>query len=436
MGTRGTFEHHRYSLLVSLLAIGWGSINAQNNDLQYHYQQGVKACTESRFDDCLQHFQTANQLRPNHQIIMYHLARAYSFNENIDSSAHYLRSSLAIKADWDLADSAFNNWNSSDRFQALVAFQQNQMAAVKLSEPVVRLTDRTLHIESIAYDPKSNHLFLGSVHQQKILRVDLNDQSVTDFKDTAAHGLWSIFGMKVDTLNRYLWVCSTATDLMVQADSSLEGSAMVYQFDVDSGDVIATFTLNDTTNHWFGDLTLSPEGMVYVSDSGTNTIYLIDPEDQQMVPFFHNEDFLSIQGLDLSKDGKYLMVADYVKGLYRLDLSDKQLIKLNNQLDGVSLKSIDGLYFFENSLITTQNQVVPMRVTQYFLNEQADAVVDLKYLEKGNPLLNEPTLGVLVGDWFYYVANSQWGGYDEQKNPKPHEELQDIYIMRVPLRGN
>lgn len=414
-------------LLMELSLIASG----QNLNLRHYYQQGTRACKENRYKDCLTNFKAANQLRPNHQLIMYHLARAFSFNSDTDSSAYYLKKSLIIKADFDLADSAFNSWSSSPRFMELVAFQKDQMSPVNLSEPIVRLTDRSLHIESVAYDPVEHQLYLGSVHKQKILKVDLNHQTIRDFKATEADGLWSVFGMKVDASKRHLWACSVATNLMIQADSTLEGLSAVYKFDLDSGEVISRYILNDSANHWFGDLTLSPDGEAFISDSKTNTIYTIGPDNEEMVPFFHTDHFLSLQGLDVIDNGKYLMIADYVSGLYRLDLTTKRLAKLKSKLEAVSLKSVDGLYVYQNSLVVTQNQVVPMRVTRYFLNQDRDIIIDYRYLEKGNPLLNEPTLGVLVDNWFYYVANSQWGGYDKQNKPLPYHQLQDIHILKV-----
>jgi len=106
---------------------------------------------------------------------------------------------------------------------------------------------------------------------------------------------------------------------------------------------------------------------------------------------------------------------------------------LPSDLDLVSLKSIDGLYIYGASLLATQNQLVPMRVTQYFLNKELNKITGYRYLEKGNPLLNEPTLGVVVDHWFYYVANSQWNGYDEYNHPRPVSDLQDIHILKVNL---
>lgn len=48
--------------------------------------------------------------------------------------------------------------------------------------------------------------------------------------------------------------------------------------------------------------------------------------------------------------------------------------------------------------------------------------------------MNEPTQGAVVGDKLYYVATSQWGGYDEKHQLKPDAELKDIVILKYNLK--
>ena len=421
--------------LVICTSILWSSVplDVQGQDLQHHYQQGMECCQQRKYQECLMHFTAANQLRPNHQIIMYHLARAYSLNAKTDSSEKYLKKAISIKADLNLQDSAFTNLYKKYGMEGFQRLQEQLMAPVNRSDTVLRLTDRTLHLESIAYDPITSNLYLGSVRKRKIIQVDLANLVISDFIEPAAFGICSVFGMQVDAKRRFLWVCSVATEQMVQSDSAKINTAALYQFDLDSGTMIQKFTLNDGKEHWFGDLTLTTTGDVFVSDSHANSVYHLAADGDRLELFYNSPEFVSLQGLDLSSDEKVLFLADYVKGPYSINLESKEAASISSRLKHISLKSIDGLYFHSNSLITTQNLVVPMRVTQYFLNHELDTIVDFRYLEKSNALLNEPTLGVIIDNWFYYVANSQWGGYDEQHQPKPHDELQDIYIMKAKL---
>lgn len=144
-------------------------------------------------------------------------------------------------------------------------------------------------------------------------------------------------------------------------------------------------------------------------------------------------EFWNIQGLAFSDDGRHLFIADYVKGIFRLDLRSKTLALLYADFP-LSLKSIDGLTFCNNSLVAIQNLVVPMRVTQYFLNSTHDRLTGYSIIDRAHPAFNEPTTGCRINDTFYYIANSLWSGYDQRNRLKPTEALQDVVILKAKLK--
>lgn len=54
-------------------------------------------------------------------------------------------------------------------------------------------------------------------------------------------------------------------------------------------------------------------------------------------------------------------------------------------------------------------------------------------MEANNPLFDEPTLGVLVKDSFYYVANSQWGTIDKTGKRASPDKLRETVILKMKL---
>jgi hypothetical protein len=63
---------------------------------------------------------------------------------------------------------------------------------------------------------------------------------------------------------------------------------------------------------------------------------------------------------------------------------------------------------------------------------------DLNQLLNGSPnslleTLGDPTHGVIIGNDFYYIANSGWDVIDDQGNLKPGAQPSNAMIMRVPL---
>jgi hypothetical protein len=60
-------------------------------------------------------------------------------------------------------------------------------------------------------------------------------------------------------------------------------------------------------------------------------------------------------------------------------------------------------------------------------------VEDVTTLEAAHPLHDDPTLGVVVGDDFYYVANGQWAKFaDDADADTP---VTKPTILRLELRG-
>ena len=88
----------------------------------------------------------------------------------------------------------------------------------------------------------------------------------------------------------------------------------------------------------------------------------------------------------------------------------------------------------KGSLIAIQNGINPHRVVRLSLNRNGDAVERFDVLEANNPLFDEPTLGVVVKDTFYYVANSQWGAIDNKGQLAPAEKLREPVILKMKLR--
>jgi hypothetical protein len=77
--------------------------------------------------------------------------------------------------------------------------------------------------------------------------------------------------------------------------------------------------------------------------------------------------------------------------------------------------------------------LAPHRVVRFFLSRDVRRVERHEVVEANNPLFDEPTLGALVGDTFYYVANSQWGAVDRKGRLAPAEKLRDPVILKVKL---
>jgi DNA-binding beta-propeller fold protein YncE len=372
----------------------------------------------------------AHKLHPFHQGILYQTGLAYALNDEPKESIKYLKQAIQIKADYDLATTDLQSLNELPDFEDLKKLQVYLLKPIVNSDTAFIIHQKDLHIEAVAAGEKKNVFYLGSIHKRKIIRSDAQG-NISDFTTTAQDGLTCVFGIKVDTKKNLLWACASPFPIMENFDST--ATSGIFKYDLKSKKLLTRFVPPDKREYAFGDLTLDNAGNPFISDSKNSTIFTVDQANGKLVEFYKSDQFWSLQGITFSDDGKYLFIADYVKGIFRLTMESKKLIQLTANFDE-SLKSIDGMTFHNKALIAIQNLVTPMRATLYKLNDSMDVLTSFNVIDRGHPAFNEPTIGCISDNIFYYVANSLWSGYTPDNKLKPQSELQDVVILKFRVR--
>jgi hypothetical protein len=97
------------------------------------------------------------------------------------------------------------------------------------------------------------------------------------------------------------------------------------------------------------------------------------------------------------------------------------------------LSGIDGLYAAGSTLIATQNGTSPERVVRFALTSLETRVLSELLIERATPTLGDPTHGVVVGDYFYYIANSGWDSLDQHGVAKKGKSMTAPSVMRAKL---
>ena len=180
-----------------------------------------------------------------------------------------------------------------------------------------------------------------------------------------------------------------------------------------------------------GDLVIADSNVLYTTDSLTGAIYRYYIDSNEFEILVERGRLGSPQGLVLDDSAAYLYVADYIGGLYRASLDDGSLIKLQVPSD-VTDYGIDGLYRYGSELIVIQNGVRPHRVVALRLGKDGLSISGSRLLASNLEGFDEPTLGTIVGDEFYFVANSHWNRFDAQ-NQLP-DGLSGPLILRLSLK--
>lgn len=382
-------------------------------------QAAVKAYRAKDNAEFLAQMKLANASRPNHSRIIYNLAVAYAMNGQPDSSLDSLERLAKMGLFFDVAkDEDFKALSGNERFTRIVAKFSENKKPVNASARAFSLADKTLIAESVAYYRKTDTFYVGSVHQRKIISIK---NGVTSDFSAGSDGLWSVLGMRVDEKLGLLWVCTAALPQMKGFDAIDKGRSGLVKYDLRTGKLVKKYLLPDGEPA-LGDLIIAHDGAVYATDSTSPSIYKHDPKTDRLESFVSSDLFVSLQGIAFSDGEREMYVADYSKGIFRVNMVTKQIVQLTPG-DAVTLLGIDGLYHHRGTLIAIQNGISPQRVVAFKLS--GDRIDQFITLEANHADFMEPTLGTIVGDEFYYMANSQWplvnekALLDEQKLTQP-----------------
>ena len=287
--------------------------------------------------------------------------------------------------------------------------------------------------ESLAFDPKRKQFLVGSVREGKIYRVG-KDGKLEDFiTPDAQNGLWSVYAMAADPDADALYVASTASVYFKGFGQADFGKAGVFKFRLSTGKLLDKYLLApDNQPRTLSSIAVGKGGLVFAADGLRNIIYRLDGA--QLKPMVENPRLTSLRGMALSDDGKTLYFADYVMGVFGVDLSAGKAFDLAYNRNALTLGGIDGLYWYDHTLVAIENGMTPHRVIRLSLSGDGRGIVKAIPLDVANAAFGLPTYGAIDGDGLYFIANSQKNAYDSYGTPRSDAKLDAVRVFRSPLR--
>jgi hypothetical protein len=279
--------------------------------------------------------------------------------------------------------------------------------------------------EGIAFDEKSKTTFLSSIFKSKILAIS-NEGFLEDFVPTGKDGLKQVLGMKV--YNGQLWACNNTPE-----HDTTYREANIHVYDIATKKLVRRIKLSDGQKHLFNDLYIMRNGDAYVTDSDGAGVYLIRNGKDIAEPFIKGGTIPYPNGITASADEKKIIVSTGGgQGIVSIDLATKAIKSITHA--HYFIIGADGLYRYKNKLIAVQNVTFPEGIVEMQLSDDGQTITDIKHLVVGIPEFDTPTTGVIVGDEFYFIANSQLfqlvGNNGKLRNP---EKLKDISILKIKL---
>ena len=395
----------------------------------------MKAYSDGNFASYLAHVRALRDMLPNHPAIDLRLAAALARTGHPDDAFALLDTIAAMGVTVDLAADARNAQDfasiaTDPRFDAWQRRTAANAGPIVHSTVWHRFADAGLVTEDVSENPKDHSFYVSSVLKHKIVRVDARGAE-TGFPLEAPESGWNVSGVQVDAKRGVLWVSAQALRGFPGIADADAGKSRLSAYGLKSKRRLYTheFVPEPDRQIAIGDLALTPAGDVLAMDSQGGKVYRVAADRRSLDGL--NRPFLSPQDAAISEDGKAAFIADYQRGIARIDLNtgDHEWLLADRS---IALSGIDGLYSYRGGLIAIQNGVQPERILFCGLDGDGRRITHCKVLERGEPL-GEPTHGVVIGDAFVYLANSGWNKLDEHGKPRAGETLTAPELRRLPL---
>jgi sugar lactone lactonase YvrE len=260
----------------------------------------------------------------------------------------------------------------------------------------------SLYPEGIEYDPTTNHIYLGSMSGQAIVRIDKEGNSSTFGESSAPLGS---IGLEIDAANRRLIACYSDRNQQMETPVS-----EVRIFDLETGQLLQRLDLApliDAAQYQANDATVTADGTLIISDRKGNALYKIDSEYNATV-FYQNEEELKMpNGLAYHPDD-FILVA-HSKGGPKLCKFPFQTPeeKQDVQIEDERFQGFDGLLLVDN------NTLVGVSTVKNEKNK--DALIELTTTDNWTSatvsnyrVITPSTTVALVETGHYYVLNQDF----------------------------
>lgn len=294
--------------------------------------------------------------------------------------------------------------------------------------PAFSMPDSDFIAEDITYDPVHKRWLVSGIRRSVIVSVS-RDGKVAPFIQGADKGR-GYLAVAVDSARGILWATTEAIPQAIGFDTTMAGKASLLRYDLNTGKLLQRYDMPSTEGHGTGDIAVAENGDVFISDTGTSSIWVIRNGGvlQQLVA---GGEIMSPQGPAIARDGKTFYVSDYVRGIARIDRVSGKVTWVTHDAT-IATNGIDGLSVLDGrTLVAVQNGTNPNRVIQLSLDPSGSVITKAEVIAQNPESIREPTHGVFVGRDYYFIANGGYGSFGDDGELVKGERAIAPVIMKI-----
>jgi hypothetical protein len=133
---------------------------------------------------------------------------------------------------------------------------------------------------------------------------------------------------------------------------------------------------------------------------------------------FAARNLVSLRGISVSDNSRFVYAADYEMGILRLDVEQGEAILLGHG-ETLNLGGIEGLEYVDGDLIIIQSGIRPQRIMRLELDDEGSAVSNVAPVVVAQEWFDYPSYGTLVDGELVFFANSLGQLPGRQVEPRP-----------------
>ncbi len=421
------FRVHTRVLLTLLVACAVTAALWAQPPTRELLREAATAQKAGQLDVAITKLEAARVLRPDYPRILVALARAHVAAGHTEAALAALDAVASFGLAFEAAnDPALASLSTTPAWTGLLAkFTTN---AAPRGEPHLALTlpARDGIIESAVADSHGRWFFADV--RNRCIWTRGADGTLREFSN-ARDGLFGVFSLALDEKRGRLWAGVSALPEMKDFNAADKGAAFLAEYDLATGALVRKVALPASGDaHVLGSLVLAGDGSIFATDSGAPVIWRLAPGATAVEAWLEHDEFLSLQGLAFSADGRALYVADYANGIWRLDVATKTP-RLLRAPALTTLFGIDDLRCTGRSLVAVQNGTAPLRVLRVDLDDAGEARA-ASVLISGHPRLDDLAGGWLHDGRYFVVGNAGWALFN---SPAARPAPRDVSIFAVNL---